>query len=94
MVREKFGGGAAQLGLHDKIADILLTATALSAESPGADLFPVAPALLCVESGMRARLFGPDAPDRVLSYLPFQHAPHGRSLVLWLYISLHDNPEL
>ena len=35
MVREKFGGGAALLGLHDRIADVLLTATALSAESPG-----------------------------------------------------------
>ena len=35
-VREKFGGSAAMLTLHDKIADVLLTATALSAESPGA----------------------------------------------------------
>ena len=35
MVKEKFGGSAALLGLHDRIADVLLTATALSAESPG-----------------------------------------------------------
>ncbi len=35
VVREKFGGSAAMLALHDKIADVLLTATALSAESPG-----------------------------------------------------------
>ena len=35
VVREKFGGSAALLGLHDRIADVLLTATALSAESPG-----------------------------------------------------------
>ncbi len=34
-VREKFGGSAAMMTLHDKIADVLLTATALSAESPG-----------------------------------------------------------
>ena len=37
VVREKFGGSAAMLTLHDKIADVLLTATALSAESPGAE---------------------------------------------------------
>lgn len=35
VVKEKFGGSAALLGLHDRIADVLLTATALSAESPG-----------------------------------------------------------
>lgn len=34
-VREKFGGSAAAMVLHDRIADVLLTATALSAESPG-----------------------------------------------------------
>ena len=35
VVREKFGGSAAMMALHDKMADVLLTATALSAESPG-----------------------------------------------------------
>ena len=34
VVKEKFGGSAALLGLHDRIADVLLTATALSAEEP------------------------------------------------------------
>ena len=38
VVREKFGGSAAMMTLHDKMADVLLTATALSAESPGARL--------------------------------------------------------
>ena len=34
-VRQKFGPTAAHTNLHDRLADVLLVATALSGESPG-----------------------------------------------------------
>ena len=39
-VRQKFGGGSALLNLHDRMADTLLVATALSAEGPGESPVP------------------------------------------------------
>ena len=64
-VMQNFGGGAALLNLHDRMADTLLAAAALSAEGPGGP---------CLPRALAHRLFAGFSSPTALNVMHSRHS--------------------